>query len=168
MALIIKFKVNGWPQHWPILQMMLITFMKPKPKWKPIKKTDNKTIRQSPNLRQCKHKFHISLWNLCGIFPGYIYEGDGSGYWDISLDFLTPVERNENALFFILIEKESIWRGSLFRYNLFRYNLFWYILFWYNLFLKFILREIAKKKFFGRRRCCCVLILLALGPGNSG
>ena len=28
----------------------------------------------------------------------YIYEGDGSGYWDISLDFLTPVERNENAL----------------------------------------------------------------------
>ena len=36
-----------------------------------------------------------NLWNFAGI---YIYEGDGSGYWDISLDFLTPVERNENAL----------------------------------------------------------------------
>ena len=35
---------------------------------------------------------------ICGILAGYIYEGDGSGYWDISLDFLTPVERNENAL----------------------------------------------------------------------
>ena len=74
-------------------------FYETKTQVKTHEKTDNKTIRQSPNLRQCKHKFHISLWNLCGIFPGYIYEGDGSGYWDISLDFLTPVERNENALF---------------------------------------------------------------------
>ena len=39
-----------------------------------------------------------NLKRICGILPGYIYEGDGSGYWDISLDFLTPVERNENAL----------------------------------------------------------------------
>ena len=73
-------------------------FYETKTQVKTHEKTDNKTIRQSPNLRQCKHEFHISLWNLCGIFPGYIYEGDGSGYWDISLDFLTPVERNENAL----------------------------------------------------------------------
>ena len=34
----------------------------------------------------------------CGILRRYIYEGDGSGYWDISLDFLTQVERNENSL----------------------------------------------------------------------
>ena len=32
------------------------------------------------------------------VLLGYIYEGDGSGYWDISLDFLTLVERNENSL----------------------------------------------------------------------
>ena len=55
-------------------------FYETKTQVKTHEKTDNKTIRQSPNLRQCKHKFHISLWNLCGIFPGYIYEGDGSGY----------------------------------------------------------------------------------------
>ena len=40
-------------------------------------------------------KVYMSVW---GVLLGYIYEGDGSGYWDISLDFLTLVERNENSL----------------------------------------------------------------------
>ena len=40
-------------------------------------------------------KVYMRAW---GVLLGYIYEGDGSGYWDISLDFLTLVERNENSL----------------------------------------------------------------------
>ena len=46
-------------------------------------------------LKSFSIKVYMRAW---GVLLGYIYEGDGSGYWDISLDFLTLVERNENSL----------------------------------------------------------------------